>query len=57
MTGETDIDTNNRDVHVMPCFKGEPEHASSPDCWCEPELKEDYTDQGGSKLYVHRRPE
>ena len=39
-------------VHVIPT--GGPEHIEHSTCWCEPELAEDYTSQGGSKLYVHR---
>jgi hypothetical protein len=43
------------DIHVVPVFYGEPVHAEEPSCWCEPELQ-DYTDEGGSRLYIHRRP-
>lgn len=34
-------------IHTMP-------HKESGDCWCEPELKDDFTAQGGIKHYVHR---
>lgn len=39
-------------VHVMP--KDGPEHFENKDCWCEPELIEDFTDQGGKKCYLHK---
>ncbi len=39
-------------VHVMPTHG--PEHVESKDCWCEPVLTEDYTPDGGTKLYTHR---
>lgn len=39
-------------VHVVP-LDG-PEHIESKECWCEPELLEDYTHQGGLKLYTHK---
>lgn len=52
------VDTaHEKDVHVVPEFKGERVHKSTPECWCDPELREDYTDQGGGRLWVHRRPE
>jgi hypothetical protein len=39
-------------VHTVPT--GEPEHYESKDCWCEPELVEDFTETGGRKLYLHK---
>jgi len=30
------------------------EHIESPDCWCEPELIADHTNEGGTKAYLHR---
>lgn len=39
-------------VHVMPTQS--PEHVESKDCWCEPELIEDYTSQGGSQVWLHK---
>ena len=44
--------TPDGNVHVMPTHG--PEHIESKDCWCEPELKEDYELEGGKKLYVHK---
>lgn len=38
-------------VHVMPT---DAEHEESKDCWCSPTLQEDYTAQGGKKVYLHR---
>lgn len=39
------------DVHCMP---DNGMHECSKNCWCEPELNADYTDEGGRKLWVHR---
>lgn len=39
-------------VHVMP--RAGRKHVEDGRCWCEPELSEDYTDQGGRKMFVHR---
>ncbi len=39
-------------VHVMPM--GGPEHKESKDCWCEPELRYDFTDNGGHQVWVHK---
>lgn len=39
-------------VHTMPTHG--PEHEESKDCWCEPELADDFTSQGGVKYYVHK---
>lgn len=36
-------------VHVVPEFKGEPEHEASKNCWCEPKLERG--------VYVHQRPQ
>ncbi len=33
------------------------EHIDSADCWCGPELAGDYTEQGGTKHYLHREPQ
>lgn len=44
------------DIHVLPIFEGEPVHDEKPDCWCEPSL-EDYTPEGGSRLFIHNRPQ
>lgn len=41
-------------VHVIPTGGQNPEHLESPQCWCEPELLEDYTDRGGTKVFVHK---
>lgn len=41
-------------VHCIPTGEGQPEHRSHANCWCEPELVEDYTDENGLKLYVHK---
>lgn len=42
-------------VHVTPT--NGPKHVESKDCWCEPELLEDYTEDGGKKLYLHKEPQ
>jgi len=39
-------------VHTMP-MDG-PEHIESKDCWCEPELVDDFTKDGGVKHYLHK---
>ena len=39
-------------VHTMPVDGHE--HIESPDCWCEPEMIADYTEQGGVKCYLHK---
>ena len=39
-------------VHVMPTHG--PEHIESKDCWCEPEIIEDETENGGVKCYLHK---
>jgi len=39
-------------VHTMPTYG--PEHIESKDCWCEPELVEDFTNEGGVKVYLHK---
>jgi hypothetical protein len=44
-------DLENEDIHCMP---NDGKHECSKDCWCQPELVEDYRDQGGNRLYVHR---
>lgn len=41
----------NNDIHTMP---DDNKHECSKDCWCEPELIGDYTDQGGVKHYLHK---
>jgi len=41
-----------RDVHVVPLFGRE--HDSSPQCWCVPRLRWDYTPQDGGRVWVHR---
>lgn len=46
--------TSDDDVHVHPVGNGQPEHTMSAKCWCEPELLEDYTAEGGSKVYLHK---
>lgn len=40
-------------VHVIPLDGTE--HEESGDCWCDPELTEDYTEEDGKKLYTHRQ--
>jgi hypothetical protein len=47
----TEADGN---VHVVPVGGPNPEHIESKDCWCGPELTEDYTSQGGTRLYTHK---
>lgn len=39
-------------VHTMPTSG--PEHEESKDCWCEPELLEDYSSENGVKCYLHK---
>lgn len=38
-------------VHVAPL---DSPHTTTPDCWCDPEVKED--SQDGTPIYVHRQP-
>lgn len=42
-------------VHVVP--RQGRQHVEDSRCWCEPELREDYTADGGKKLFVHREPQ
>lgn len=44
--------TIDGNVHVMPTHG--PEHIESKDCWCEPELIGDETENGGVKCYLHK---
>ena len=39
-------------VHCMP--KSGPEHTESVDCWCEPEVIQDSSNEGGCKAYLHK---
>lgn len=39
-------------VHVMPTHGSE--HEETKDCWCEPELIEDCTSNGGKQCWLHR---
>ncbi len=39
-------------VHTMPTAG--PEHIESKDCWCEPDLVADYSNDGGVKCYLHK---
>ena len=39
-------------VHTIPTDG--PEHQESKDCWCHPDLLDDFTDEGGVKHYLHR---
>lgn len=39
-------------VHTIPTHG--PKHEESKDCWCEPELIGDYTNEGGVKHYMHK---
>lgn len=39
-------------VHCVP--KTGPEHLERDDCWCDPELIQDSTNEGGCKAYLHR---
>lgn len=39
-------------IHTMPT-NGFP-HIEHKDCWCQPTLAEDFTTQGGKKLYIHK---
>jgi hypothetical protein len=50
--GQESAMTPDGNVHTMP-MQG-PEHIESKDCWCQPELKADFTDEGGRKMYLHR---
>lgn len=43
-----------RDVHVVPIGQGVPKHEDSNRCWCQPGLDSDFTDHGGSKVWLHR---
>lgn len=42
-----------RDAPVSQPKLGKREHEESPDCWCSPRLAGDFTDEGGTKLYIH----
>jgi hypothetical protein len=48
-------ESRESDIHCYPNFPGEPEHDLDPECWCDPEL-EDHTEEGGARLFIHRRP-
>lgn len=50
MSKKPDFDGN---IHITP-LDGYREHEESKDCWCEPTLEADHTDEGGKKVYVHR---
>lgn len=39
-------------VHVMP---SDEEHYENENCWCNPTLQEDFTEDGGKKVFVHNR--
>lgn len=39
-------------IHVMPDYG--PKHFESKDCWCEPELIEDASENGGTKCFLHK---
>lgn len=39
-------------VHTVPTHGRE--HVESKDCWCQPEMIEDCTKQGGTKCYLRR---
>jgi hypothetical protein len=39
-------------VHTVP---NDSKHYESDACWCGPELRDDFTSQGGKKHYVHRQ--
>lgn len=39
-------------IHTMPTHG--PEHEESENCWCEPELLNDFTAIGGVKQYLHK---
>lgn len=39
-------------VHTMPTSG--PPHEESEDCWCEPEMIGDYSEQGGAKHFLHK---
>jgi hypothetical protein len=47
----SEVDGN---VHVIPVGENQPEHQENKFCWCEPELAEDYTTEGGKKMYLHK---
>ena len=43
------------DVHCMPQFRGEPEHAATHECWCNPTVN--YLEESnGTILWEHYRP-
>jgi hypothetical protein len=39
---------------IPPGVPGDREHLLSPDCWCEPELIADCTEEGGEQIWLHR---
>lgn len=48
----TDAMIPDGNVHTMPTYG--PAHQESKDCWCEPELVGDYTNEKGVKHYLHK---
>lgn len=44
-------DDSFEDVHTMP---NDGKHECSKNCWCEPELKEDFRETGGKRLWLHK---
>lgn len=39
-------------VHTMPTHG--PKHLESQECWCDPELMGDFTNEGGVKHFLHK---
>ena len=51
---DDDIMKVDSDGHVHTIPIDGPEHSESKECWCEPILMDDYTEQGGCKHYLHK---
>ena len=45
------------DVHVIPHFANEREHAASVACWCEPRIDRYPAPKSGGRVWVHNRRE
>ncbi len=53
-TNMENIKTNmevDGNVHIMPLDK---QHYENSECWCNPEIIDDFTSNGGKKVYLHR---
>ena len=44
-------DDSYKDIHYMP---DDGKHECSKNCWCQPELNENFKDEDGRRLWVHR---